>query len=60
VETNVIGTLRVTRALLPKLIESGNGLIVTVTSIAAMEVYDGGSGYTAAKHAQGAASHAAR
>ena len=53
-ETNVIGTLRVTRALLPKLIDSGNGLIVTVTSIAAMEVYDGGSGYTAAKHAQGA------
>lgn len=53
-ETNVIGTLRVTRALLPKLIESGNGLIVTVTSIAAIEVYDGGSGYTAAKHAQGA------
>ncbi len=53
-ETNVIGTLRVTRALLPKLIESGNGLIVTVTSIAAMEVYDGGSGYTATKHAQGA------
>ena len=53
-ETNVIGTLRVTRALLPRLIESGNGLIVTVTSIAAMEVYDGGSGYTAAKHAQGA------
>ena len=53
-ETNVMGTLRVTRALLPKLIESGNGLIVTVTSIAAMEVYDGGSGYTAAKHAQGA------
>ncbi len=53
-ETNVLGTLRVTRALLPKLIESGDGLIVTVTSIAAIEVYDGGSGYTAAKHAQGA------
>jgi NADP-dependent 3-hydroxy acid dehydrogenase YdfG len=53
-ETNVLGTLRVTRALLPKLIECGDGLIVTVTSIAAMEVYDGGSGYTAAKHAQGA------
>jgi NADP-dependent 3-hydroxy acid dehydrogenase YdfG len=53
-ETNVLGTLRVTRALLPKLIDSGDGLIVTVTSIAAMEVYDGGSGYTAAKHAQGA------
>lgn len=53
-ETNVLGTLRVTRALLPKLIESGDGLIVTITSIAAFETYDGGSGYTAAKHAQGA------
>jgi NADP-dependent 3-hydroxy acid dehydrogenase YdfG len=53
-ETNVLGTLRVTRALLPRLIESGDGLIVTVTSIAALEVYDGGAGYTAAKHAQGA------
>jgi NADP-dependent 3-hydroxy acid dehydrogenase YdfG len=53
-EANVLGTLRVTRALLPKLIDSGDGLIVTVTSIAALETYDGGSGYTAAKHAQGA------
>jgi NADP-dependent 3-hydroxy acid dehydrogenase YdfG len=52
-ESNVLGTLRVTRALLPKLIDSGDGLIVTVTSIAAIEIYDGGSGYTAAKHAQG-------
>jgi NADP-dependent 3-hydroxy acid dehydrogenase YdfG len=53
-ETNVIGTLRVTRALLSKLIDSGDGLIITVTSVAALEVYDGGAGYTAAKHAQGA------
>ena len=53
-ETNVLGTLRVTRALLPALIGSGNGLIVTVTSVAALEVYDGGAGYTAAKHAQAA------
>jgi NADP-dependent 3-hydroxy acid dehydrogenase YdfG len=53
-ETNVLGTLRVTRALLPKLIESGDGLIITVTSVAALEVYDNGAGYTAAKHAQGA------
>ena len=30
-ESNVLGTLRVTRALLPKLIDSGDGLIVTVT-----------------------------
>ncbi len=53
-ETNVLGTLRVTRALLPNLIECGDGLIVTVTSVAALETYDNGSGYTAAKHAQGA------
>jgi NADP-dependent 3-hydroxy acid dehydrogenase YdfG len=53
-ETNVMGTLRVTRALLPKLVDSGDGLIVTVTSIAAFEIYDGGAGYTSAKHAQSA------
>src|SRR6478735_9272738 len=33
-ETNVLGTLRITKALLPKLIESGDGLIVTITSLA--------------------------
>jgi NADP-dependent 3-hydroxy acid dehydrogenase YdfG len=53
-ETNVLGTLRVTRALLPRLVESGNGHVVTVTSIAAIEVYDGGAGYTSAKHAESA------
>jgi NADP-dependent 3-hydroxy acid dehydrogenase YdfG len=53
-EANVLGTLRMTRALLGKLIDSGDGLIVTVTSIAALETYDNGSGYTSAKHAQGA------
>jgi NADP-dependent 3-hydroxy acid dehydrogenase YdfG len=53
-ETNVLGTLRVTKALLPKLIASGDGLIVTVTSIAALETYDNGAGYTSAKHAQAA------
>jgi len=53
-EANVLGTLRMTRALLGKLIDSGDGLIVTVTSIAAIETYDNGAGYTSAKHAQGA------
>ncbi len=52
-EANVLGTLYVTKALLPKLIDSGDGLIVTVTSIAALETYDNGAGYTTAKHAQG-------
>ncbi|MFB8005389.1 SDR family NAD(P)-dependent oxidoreductase [Nocardia sp. NPDC056000] len=51
-ETNVLGTLRLTKALLPKLIASGDGLIVTITSVAAMTHYDNGSGYTSAKHAQ--------
>ncbi len=51
-ESNVLGTMRMTRALLPALISSGDGHIVDVTSIAAFEVYRGGAGYTAAKHAQ--------
>lgn len=54
-EANVMGSMRMTRALLPALIESGSGHIVTVTSIAAFEVYRGGAGYSAAKHAQRAA-----
>ena len=41
-------------AAVAALADSGNGLVVTVTSIAAFETYDGGSGYTSAKHAQGA------
>jgi NADP-dependent 3-hydroxy acid dehydrogenase YdfG len=59
-EANVLGTMRMTRALLPKLIASGDGLIVTVTSIAAIEPYRGGAGYNAAKHAQRAAMRALR
>ncbi|HZZ50010.1 MAG TPA: SDR family oxidoreductase [Pseudonocardia sp.] len=53
-ETNVLGTLRVTKALLPTLVASGDGHIVTITSVAALETYDNGSGYTSAKHAQAA------
>ncbi|APU18482.1 short-chain alcohol dehydrogenase [Actinoalloteichus sp. GBA129-24] len=53
-ETNVIGTMRITKALLPALIASGNGHVVTVTSIAAIEAYDNGAGYTSAKHAESA------
>ncbi len=53
-ETNVLGTLRMTRALLPALIASGDGHIVTITSVAGAEVYDNGAGYCAAKHAESA------
>ena len=51
-EANVMGTMRMTRALMPRLVASGDGHVVTVTSIAAFETYRGGAGYTAAKHAQ--------
>jgi len=49
-QSNVLGLMRVTRALLPRLV-AGGGHIVNVTSIAGREVYPGGAGYTAAKHA---------
>lgn len=51
-EANVLGTMRMTRSLLPKLIASGDGHVVAVTSVAAIETYPGGAGYNAAKHAQ--------
>ncbi len=51
-ESNVLGQMRMTRALLPRLIESGDGHVVGITSIAAIEPYVGGAGYNAAKHAQ--------
>ena len=51
-QANVLGTVRVTKALLPKLIASGDGHVVVVSSIAGLEVYEGGAGYTAAKHGQ--------
>ena len=53
-ETNVMGVMRVTRALLPALERSGDGYIVVVGSVAGVEVYPGGAGYTAAKHAANA------
>jgi NADP-dependent 3-hydroxy acid dehydrogenase YdfG len=53
-ESNVLGTLRVTKSLLPKLVDSGDGHVITITSIAATETYDNGAGYTSAKHAQSA------
>ena len=51
-EVNVLGTLRVTRALLPALRASGRGDIVVLTSTAAHDTYPGGGGYVAAKHAE--------
>ncbi len=50
-ESNVLGTVRLTRALLPRLEASGDGHVVTIGSIAAHEPYPGGAGYNAAKFA---------
>ncbi len=49
---NVMGSLYMTRSLLPKLEASGDGCIVFVTSVAGRQVYPGGGGYIAAKHAE--------
>ena len=50
-DANVLGVMRMTRALLPALARGDGGHVVTVGSVAALETYDGGAGYTAAKHA---------
>jgi len=51
-DVNVLGTLNVTQALLPKLIASGAGTIVVLGSTAGFVAYEGGGGYVAAKHAE--------
>ena len=59
-DTNVMGLMRMTRALLPHLVASGNGHIVNVGSVAAIEPYAGGGGYNAVKHAARAVSDVLR
>jgi NADP-dependent 3-hydroxy acid dehydrogenase YdfG len=48
-DVNVLGTVRMVRALLPALVASGDGHIVNIGSIAAFVPYPGGGGYNAAK-----------
>ncbi len=50
-QTNLLGTTRVTKALLPALVEA-RGVMVFVTSTAADSGYEGGAGYCAAKAAE--------
>jgi NADP-dependent 3-hydroxy acid dehydrogenase YdfG len=59
-ETNVMGVMRVTKALLPALERSGDGFVVVVGSVAGVEVYPGGGGYAAAKHAANAVTRTLR
>ncbi len=50
-DTNVLGTLRVTKALLPALVAAdGEGVVVNLGSVAGYTAYEGGGGYTVAKH----------
>lgn len=59
-EVNVMGTMRMTRALLPKLEASGDGVVVNLTSTAGHGAYENGGGYIAAKHAERALSETLR
>lgn len=49
-EVNVLGALHMTQALLPRLKASGDGVVVVVSSTASFTCYEGGGGYSAAKH----------
>jgi NADP-dependent 3-hydroxy acid dehydrogenase YdfG len=59
-EVNVLGTLRMTKALIPALEASGAGHVVVMGSTAGRGVYEGGAGYTGAKHAIAAFSETLR
>lgn len=48
-ETNVMGLLRITRLILPGMIERGAGTVVNVGSVAGIEAYPGGAVYCATK-----------
>ncbi len=50
-DVNVMGVLRVTQALLPALERGDGGHVVVTGSTAGRVTYEGGGGYTAAKHA---------
>jgi len=47
---NLTGVYRVTRALLPSMLEAGGGAIVNTCSIAGLVAGGGGTAYTASKH----------
>jgi NADP-dependent 3-hydroxy acid dehydrogenase YdfG len=59
-EVNVLGSVRMTKALIPAMLRAGRGHVVNITSIAGHVVYEGGAGYSAAKYAQRAMSETLR
>lgn len=58
IETNLIGTLNVTRTIVPRMVARGNGMIINIGSIAGRQVYPNGNVYCATKHALRALSEA--
>jgi NADP-dependent 3-hydroxy acid dehydrogenase YdfG len=51
-ETNVLGVLRVTRAMLPLIVNNPGSSIINIGSIASRTAYEGGSAYCGAKAAE--------
>jgi NADP-dependent 3-hydroxy acid dehydrogenase YdfG len=51
-DVNVLGTVRMVRALLPALKVSGNGTVVLISSTAGYAAYENGGSYVAAKSAE--------
>ncbi|WP_245632769.1 SDR family NAD(P)-dependent oxidoreductase [Alicyclobacillus kakegawensis] len=60
VNTNVLGLLRMTRLFLPTLIDSGDGHVINIGSIAGRVPYAGGSAYCGSKFAVRAITEALR
>jgi 3-hydroxy acid dehydrogenase/malonic semialdehyde reductase len=51
IQTNVMGLLHMTHALLPKMLERQKGHVINMGSVAGRQTYAGGTVYTATKHA---------
>jgi len=54
IDTNVKGLLNLDRAVIPGMVERGEGLVIHIGSIAGRQVYPKGNVYCATKHAVGA------
>lgn len=59
-DTNVMGLLYVTRAVLPLMIPTGSGHIINLGSVAGKEIYEKGNAYCGSKAAVDAISHSMR
>ncbi len=60
IDTNVMGLLRMTRAIIPHMMARGDGHVINIGSVAGRWVYPGGGVYCATKHAVKAISEGLR